>query len=78
MPLDTSTMDQLVDAVSRFVRERCIPLEEQVSELDKVPDDLIEEMKTLGLFGLTVPEEYGGLSLNTEEDACVVGAKELA
>src|SRR6185369_7708236 len=74
MPLDSSTMDQLVDAVSRFVRERCIPLEEQVSEQDKVPDDLVEEMKSLGLFGLTVPEEYGGLGLNTEEEARVVSA----
>jgi acyl-CoA dehydrogenase len=72
MPLDSQTMDQLVDTVGRFVRERCIPLEEQVAEQDKVPDDLIEEMKGLGLFGLTVPEEYGGLGLNTEEEARVV------
>jgi len=72
MPLDRDTLEQLVDTVGRFVRERCIPLEEQVAEDDKVPDDLIEEMKGLGLFGLTVPEEYGGLGLNTEEEARVV------
>jgi acyl-CoA dehydrogenase len=72
MPLDPDTLEQLVDTVGRFVRERCIPLEEQVSEQDKVPDDLIEEMKGLGLFGLTVPEEYGGLGLNTEEESRVV------
>ena len=72
MPLDAQTLEQLVDTVGRFVRERCIPLEEQVAEQDKLPDDLIEEMKSLGLFGLTVPEEYGGLGLNTEEEARVV------
>ncbi|MDF3075398.1 MAG: acyl-CoA dehydrogenase [Alphaproteobacteria bacterium] len=72
MPLDSDTLEQLVDTVGRFVRERCIPLEEQVAEQDKVPDDLIEEMKGLGLFGLTVPEEYGGLGLNTEEESRVV------
>jgi acyl-CoA dehydrogenase len=37
-----------------------------------VPDDLIQEMKGLGLFGLTVPEEYGGLGLNTEEESRVI------
>ncbi len=74
MPLDASTLDQLVDAVSRFVRERCIPLEEQVAEQDKIPDDLLDEMKEIGLFGLTVPEEYGGLGLNTQEEARVVMA----
>jgi acyl-CoA dehydrogenase len=78
MPLDTATMDQLVDAVTRFVRERCIPLEEQVAEQDKIPDELVEEMKGLGLFGLTVPEEYGGLGLNTQEEARVVAALGLA
>ncbi len=78
MPLDPSTMDQLVDAVTRFVRERCIPLEEQVAEQDKIPDELVEEMKGLGLFGLTVPEEYGGLGLNTQEEARVVAALGLA
>ena len=72
MPLDPGTLEQLVDTVGRFVRERCIPLEEQVAEEDLVPADLVEEMKQLGLFGLTVPEEYGGLGLNTEEEARVV------
>ncbi|MGE0151418.1 MAG: acyl-CoA dehydrogenase family protein [Reyranellaceae bacterium] len=74
MPLDAQTLDQLVDTVGRFVRERCIPLEEQVAEDDRIPDELLAEMKQLGLFGLTVPEEYGGLGLNTEEEARVVMA----
>lgn len=72
MPLDSNTMDQLVDTVARFVRERCVPLEEKVAEEDKIPQDLVDEMKALGLFGLTVPEEYGGLGLNTAEEVRVV------
>ena len=61
MPLEESTLNQLVDTVRRFVNERLIPLEEQVANDDLIPAEIIEEMKQLGLFGLTIPTEYGGL-----------------
>ena len=64
MPLEQSTLNQLVDTVRRFVNERLIPLEEQVANDDLIPNKIIEEMKQLGLFGLTIPAEYGGLGLN--------------
>ena len=64
MPLEESTLNQLVDTVRRFVNERLIPLEEQVANDDLIPAEIIEEMKQLGLFGLTIPTEYGGLGLN--------------
>ncbi len=71
MALDPETRDQLVGAVRRFVRERLRPLEAKVAEDHAVPEAAIAEMRELGLFGLTIPEEYGGLDLSME-DACLV------
>jgi len=72
MALDADTREQLIDTVRRFVAERLRPIEAQVAETDRVPDDIIAEMRSLGLFGLTIPEEYGGLDLSME-DECLVG-----
>lgn len=72
MPLDPSTLEQLQMTVRRFVRERLVPLEAQVAREDRIPAEVVQEMRELGLFGLTVPESYGGLGLNTEEECKVV------
>ena len=69
MTLDTGIFQQLEDTIARVVRERWVPAEDHVEETGEVPENIINEMKELGLFGLTVPEEYGGLGLNTEEEA---------
>ncbi|MBO9544063.1 acyl-CoA dehydrogenase family protein [Caulobacter sp.] len=71
MALDLETREQLLETVARFVAERLRPIEAKVAEDDAVPADVIEEMKGLGLFGLSIPEEYGGLGLNMEEEALV-------
>jgi acyl-CoA dehydrogenase len=71
MALDLETREQLLTALRRFVSERLRPLEASVAENDAVPDDLVEEMKALGLFGLSIPESYGGLDLSME-DECLV------
>jgi len=71
MALDAETRDQLIQTVRRFVREKCIPVEAKVSEDDRVPDSIIAEMRELGLFGLSIPENYGGLGLNMEEEVLV-------
>jgi acyl-CoA dehydrogenase len=71
MSLDTETRDQLLETVRRFVREKCIPIEAKVSEEDRVPDSVIAEMRELGLFGLSIPVEYGGLGLTMEEEVLV-------
>ena len=68
---DQETLNQLVDIVDRFVKERLIPAEQEVAENYKVPDEIIQEMKELGLFGMTIPEEYGGLGLTMEEEIYV-------
>lgn len=74
MALDLETREQLIDTVRRFVTERLRPLEAKVSEDDAIPNEVIEEMKALGLFGLSIPEEYGGLDLSME-DECLVGVE---
>ncbi|MBW3558945.1 MAG: acyl-CoA dehydrogenase family protein [Proteobacteria bacterium] len=71
MALDTDTRDQLIETVRRFVIQRLRPLEAQVAEDDAIPDALVDEMRELGLFGLSVPEAYGGLGLGME-DECLV------
>jgi acyl-CoA dehydrogenase len=72
MALDTETRDQLIDGVRRFVAERLRPIEAQVAENDAVPEDVLADMRALGLYGLTIPEEFGGLDLSME-DECLVG-----
>ncbi|CAL8480200.1 acyl-CoA dehydrogenase family protein [Caballeronia sp. S22] len=65
---DTETMNVLRDNIARFVRERLIPNEERVAESDEIPRDIVRDMKEMGLFGLTIPEAYGGLQLTMEEE----------
>ncbi|WP_332745194.1 acyl-CoA dehydrogenase family protein [Hydrogenophaga sp.] len=71
---DTETLSQLLDSVNRFVRERLVPAEAVVSDTDEIPEDIVREMKDIGLFGLTVPEEFGGLGLTMEEETEVMFA----
>ena len=71
MALDAETREQLIDTVRRFVAERLRPLEAKVAEDDAMPADVVREMRELGLFGLSIPAEYGGLDLSME-DECLV------
>ena len=71
MALDRDTLAQLLDTVARFVTERLRPLEERVAEEDRIPPEIVAEMRALGLFGLSIPEEYGGLGLTMSEEAQV-------
>ena len=55
---------QIVNMVRDFVRRDVEPVADELDREDRVPHDLIDKMKDLGLFGITVPEEYGGLGLD--------------
>ena len=68
---DPETLNLLLDSVSRFVRERLVPNEPLVAETDEIPADIVDEMRELGLFGLSIPEQYGGLALTMEEEVRV-------
>lgn len=72
MPLDRDTREAFVDAVRRFVRERLLPAEREVEDRGTIPDALGQEMRDLGLFGLSIPEAYGGLGLSMAEEVAVV------
>ena len=71
MAVDQETLRQLVESVARFVNERLVPLEDQVDREDAVPGEIVAEMGALGLFGLSIPEIYGGLGLNMSEEVQV-------
>nr|WP_321359204.1 acyl-CoA dehydrogenase family protein [uncultured Hyphomonas sp.] len=71
MPFDAEIRDALIEQVRRFVTEKCVPAEAEVSENDEVPQSIVDEMKNLGLFGIAVPEEYGGLALDMETECLV-------
>lgn len=66
--MDKATLDQFVDTVRRYTRERLVPLEEQVAEQDSVPDSVFQDFREMGLFGLTIPEAYGGIGLGMAEE----------
>ncbi len=72
MALDADTFNMLLETVSRFVTERLIPREVEVVETNDIPADVIAEMKELGLFGLSIAEEHGGLELSMEEEVQVI------
>ncbi len=68
---DRETLDILLDTVRRFVRERCVPAENIVAETDRIPEDIVAEMRRMGLFGFAIPAEYGGMGLTLEEEVLV-------
>jgi len=71
MALDSETMQGLLESVARFVRERLRPLEHQVAQEDRIPTEIRREIAGMGLFGLSIPEGYGGLGLTMEEEVRV-------
>lgn len=72
MALDPETLSQLLDAIRRFVDERLIPAEVEVAEADAIPEAIVAEMRDLGLFGLSAPQDFGGLGLTMEEEVLAV------
>ena len=71
MVRDQETLDQLLDMLRQFVEGVLIPRETEVAETDEIPADIVQQMRELGLFGLTIPEEYEGLGLTMEEEVRV-------
>lgn len=71
MSLDPESFSLLIASVQRFVRERLVPAEDQVEANDEVPQDIIDDMRELGLFGLSIPEPYGGIGLSMAQECAV-------
>ncbi len=68
---DPDTFAALLESVARFVRERLVPNEARVEDDDEIPPAIVGEMKALGLFGLSIPVDYGGIGLTMEEEVRV-------
>jgi len=71
MALDVETFGQLIETVRRFVAERLVPRERELAETGVMPRDVVDGLKALGLFGLSIDPAYGGLGLTMEEEVQV-------
>ncbi len=70
--MDSDTFEMFRTTVRRFVEERLIPAEDMVEEADAIPDDIVAQIREMGLFGLSVPEAYGGLGCTMAEEAAII------
>jgi alkylation response protein AidB-like acyl-CoA dehydrogenase len=73
-PFSEKTDEQraITEMVRQFVDEQVIPIAEEYDHEDKFPEAVVEQMKELGLFGVTIPEEYGGMGLDLTTYAMIV------
>ena len=69
---DPNVMASFTATIQDFVREKLVPAEKIVEATDEIPPEIVAEMKALGLFGLSIPEEFGGLGLTMEEEVLVL------
>lgn len=72
--MDADVFEQFLDQLGRYVRQRLIPAEREIIETDEIPADILQEMREMGLFGLTMPEEFGGSGMNITQYARTVHA----
>ncbi|MEZ7502687.1 acyl-CoA dehydrogenase family protein [Psychrobacter sp. Arc29] len=68
---DKENLDSLIYMIRKFVEGVFIPNEDLVAKTDEIPAVIVEQMKELGLFGLTIPEQYEGLGLTMEEEVYI-------
>jgi butyryl-CoA dehydrogenase len=65
MATDQDLADEIVGTVRTWVRKEVIPHASEFEHADEYPEDFVEQMKAFGLFGARIPEEHGGLGLDT-------------
>ena len=68
---DAKQLEAMLQEIRTFLRTECLPIEAQVDATDEIPEPVVQRMRELGLFGHSIPEEYGGAGLTTEELAMV-------
>lgn len=68
----SNEMEQMKLMIKNFVENEVEPYAQQIEEEDMIPDHLVEKAKELGLFGISIPEEYGGIGLGVVEKAIVL------
>ena len=65
--MDAETFTAFIDQLKRYVRTRLIPAEADVIAHDRIPDAILDEMRDMGLFGITIPEDYGGAGMTVSQ-----------
>src|SRR5580700_7112484 len=70
--LDEDVKAELIGTVTRWVRQQVIPNASTFDHADEYPEAWVEQMKSFGLFGARIPEEYGGLGLDVPTYARVI------
>src|SRR5947207_14631544 len=60
----TDEQKAICEMVRQFADEQILPNAEHYDAVDEFPEPVVEQMKELGLFGVTIPEEYGGMGLD--------------
>src|SRR5690348_13609344 len=68
----TDEQKAIVEMVRQFVDEQIIPQAEHYDAVDEFPEPIVEQMRELGLFGVTIPEEFGGMGLDLTTYAMIV------
>ena len=68
----TDEQKAITEMVRQFADEQIIPNAEHYDHEDLFPEPIVEQMKELGLFGVTIPEEYGGMGLDLTTYAMIV------
>ncbi|MBX9956293.1 acyl-CoA dehydrogenase family protein [Peribacillus simplex] len=68
----TKEMQQMKEMIRNFVEREVEPCAIQIEEEDAIPGHLVEKAKDLGLFGISIPEQYGGIGLNAVGKATVL------
>ena len=72
MAIDTDLEQQILATIDKWVDQELKPIAREFDQADQYPDELVEQMKELGLFGATIDEEYGGLGLSASTYAKIV------
>lgn len=65
--MDQDTYSMFIETLKRYVKERLVPAEKDVVGADDISESLLDEMRELGLFGLSVPQEYGGAGMSPSQ-----------
>lgn len=63
-----SDFADILAATRQFIRNQVVPRELEIMAADRVPDDIRDKTKNMGLFGYAIPQEWGGLGLNLAQD----------
>ena len=71
-PEKTDEQKAITEMVRGFVDNEVLPIAEEYDHEDKFPEAVVEQMRELGLFGVTIPEEYGGMGLDLTTYAMIV------